>query len=218
MVIGFTIIYTYGLITRNIHNCGCFGNIAFINDGPILLYSKNFILISLGCWGIKYTSNDHISQTTPRSWLFVFLLSIITTFTCGQTFSPIKRSKVSYKPKVLKDTELSKFIVPIKDKSQLVFLFSYTCPHCLNSIANLNEYENSNHVDTIIGLALGNSTEEAAFRKNFNATFNYKTIDSSIFQVTTSFPRAFLIRGDSIIMEYPGELPCYQLFPFPIEN
>lgn len=145
----------------------------------------------------------------------VALLVVAVSFMAGQTFSPMKSVRNDYKAIALKDSELRRFVAPLSDKTQLVFLFSYSCPHCLNSIANLHEYRNCNRVDTIIALAVGSNNEADWFKENFKVGFKHETVGNDLFNVTTKFPHAYLIKGDSILMEFSGELPCHQLFPFP---
>jgi hypothetical protein len=92
-------------------------------------------------------------------------------------------------------------------------VFSYTCPHCLNSIANLKEYESSGVVDKVIGLAWGDSVVGNKFNERFNPNFSVENISmEKLSHLTTKFPTAYYIRNDSIVMEVSGELPCAYLF------
>lgn len=210
----FTATYTYGLLFKDIQNCGCFGDIPFINDGPIMLYIKNSLLIIAAIYAIKSESSES-ARINPTGIVVIILSGLVASFISGQTFSPLRTSRQARKSISLTDSELQRFVSPQPNKTALVFLFSYSCPHCLNSIANLNEYRKSNCVDTIIAFATGSPKEATWFKENFNIDFDCATIGNDLFKVTTKFPHAYLIQGDSIIAEHSGELPCHQLFPFP---
>jgi hypothetical protein len=95
----------------------------------------------------------------------------------------------------------------------MVFAFTYNCPHCLNSIENLKQYESVGIVDKVIGLVLEDSIAEQAFRENFKPTFLVKNYHpKTLFLLTNSFPQTYYIRNDSIVMKFLGELPCAYVF------
>jgi len=100
-----------------------------------------------------------------------------------------------------------------QDSTYLVFVFTYICPHCLNSIENLKQYEPAGIVDKVIGIALENSVAEKQFREVFKPEFQIKNYSSTIlFHLTNTFPQTYYIKNDSIILVLSGELPCSYVF------
>ena len=112
----------------------------------------------------------------------------------------------------LKDSKLRNFIETSSDSTYIVFAFSYTCPHCLNSIANLKEYKQAEIADNVIGIAMGNDEEKAFFESRFNPNFNIINCYDELLKLTDIFPKTYYIQRDTIIMELSGELPNVYLF------
>jgi len=207
----FTLIFTYGLLFKEITDCGCFGKIKMLNTSPVFTFIRNFVLMILlfVIWKKGETNNK------PNKWIFVTVLSFmcLIAFFAGYTFPYSNEKPQKYIAKPIKNSVLNEFVKTSKDSIYLVFAFTYTCPHCLNSIANLKEYENKGVVDRIIGLTLNDSVAQKKFIENFNPNFEIKTFSAEkFFSITKSFPKSFYIRNDSIIAEFSGELPCFVVF------
>ncbi len=211
LVIGFTIIYVYGVVFYNIEDCGCFGKITVLNTSPVFTFSRNVILIYLLIAVWRKTEN----KLTLDKWIagIVLFFMCLVAFISGYTY---KKDSKKHMPKsstvAIEDSVLKEFVSLSKDSTYLVFAFSYTCPHCLNSIANLKEYEQSGAVDKVIGLALGDSIVEKKFMEIFKPNFTVKNYSKKLLRLTNNFPTAYYIRNDSIVMEFLGELPCSYIF------
>jgi hypothetical protein len=139
-------------------------------------------------------------------------------FVSGYTFRiPIftKQNKVSekYLNKHISTTALSKYVTASKDSTYLVFCFSYTCPHCLNSIENLKQYKKSNTVDRIIAIAAGKEKDRLFFEQNFETDFAIQHMSSdSIKTLVDAVPTAFFVQHDTITVIIPSALPSHVLF------
>jgi len=212
LVAGFTIIYAYGFVFKGIEDCGCFGEITMLNTSPVITFLRNVILLFLllVVWrkgGNKNYLNKWIILTTL---IFMCLIA----FMSGYTYQKVgkKTEFKRYVAQSIKNTVLKNFITISKDSTYLIFVFSYTCPHCLNSIANLKEYEQSGVVDKVIGLALGDSIIEKEFTEIFKPNFTIKNYSKELLHLTNSFPKAYYVKNDSIIIELSGELPCSFVF------
>lgn len=203
-----TTIYTYGLLFKKVKDCGCFGHISMLNTSPVFTYIRNAILLLLlfVCW--RKGSNDAVIN-----WKIISLFIPVTCigmFMCGYTFKYSKQLKSSKKPavKALSETALGNLITASPDSTYLVFVFSYTCPHCMNSIGNLEQYEKFGIADKIIGLAIRNDEAEAEFRQIFNPKFEIKNLSkNTALLITRNFPRSYYIKHDSVQFEIAGELP-----------
>jgi len=212
LVAGFTIVYAYGFIFKGIEDCGCFGKITVLNTSPVITFLRNAILLYLliAVWLKGENKNQLNKWIILTALIFMCLVSFMT----GYTYSKVgkKKKPEKYTAQAIENTALKDFITISKDSVYLVFAFSYTCPHCLNSIANLKEYEQSGVVDKVIGLALGDSIIEKKFTEIFKPNFTIKNCSKELLRLTSNFPTVYYVRNDSIIMEFSGELPCSYLF------
>ena len=109
------------------------------------------------------------------------------------------------------DSGLQSFIETSPDSTYFFFLFSYRCPRCLNSIANLNEYEEDGIADKVYGLSIFSDDDEKyveTFNKNFSPNFEIINCSKELYKVTSDFPTSYLIKNNQIVLVMKGELPC----------
>lgn len=121
------------------------------------------------------------------------------------------------KPIAVSESPLNDLIVTHPDSTYLVFAFSYSCPHCLNSIANINEYEKLKVVDKVIGITRKKINHDD-FNQWFNPKFTIIEIATEKKMIAKELPTSYYIRNDSIIQIYQGEMPCAFLFDKVIEG
>jgi uncharacterized membrane protein YphA (DoxX/SURF4 family) len=219
LVAAFTLVFAYGLIFNGIEDCGCFGKITVLNTSPVFTFIRNAILIYLliAVWR-KSENKWQVSKWTAGLMVVVM---IAVAFMSGYTYHSGGKVKKTSKNvnKTLETSVLRDFITTSKDSTYLVFAFTYSCPHCMNSIENLKQYEASGTVDRVIGLAVEDSVREQKFRTIFNPEFSIKNYPGkTLLRLTTVFPRAYYIRNDSIIAELAGELPCSYVFAKTVLN
>jgi len=117
-------------------------------------------------------------------------------------------AKHKFEDKNVTNTALSNYIKTSPDSTYLVFCFSYTCPHCWNSIENLRQFIKTNAVDRVIAFSTGETNERNAFIKNFNPDFNITELPlKDISTLTEIFPTAFYIEQDTIKTVIQAVLP-----------
>ena len=202
-----TVGYTYGLVFKGVEDCGCFGHLKFLSSYPIIVFVRNAILIVLLFISIKNSSNSSIENY--KTWLIIVTVIIIISFFTGSSYriTPIKKKSLPQ----LVDSGLLNFIETSPDSTYFVFLFSYKCPRCLNSIENLNKYEGDGIVDKVYGISTVNDGEEKyveEFNKNFSPNFEIINCSKDLYNVTSDFPTSFLIENNQIVFAMKGELPC----------
>lgn len=212
LLIVFTLTYLYGYLFNNVEDCGCFG-VFPINFSPTLIFIRNIVLIYLL---FEVWRNSKSLSQTAKIWEIITMSAIVcvASFISGYTVSDANNKidygkKKQYQGKAVQDIVLKEFVTTSQDSTYLVFAFTYSCPFCLNSIENLKQYERIGVVDKVIGLALKDSVSESNFRKNFNPEFQIESYTPrNLFRLTNSFPRAYYIRNDSVVLEIVGTLPC----------
>ncbi len=209
-------IFLYGWLFNGITDCGCFGKLSFFDDSPWFTLFRNIFLICL-CFDIYYNNKNIKFQK------FISLNLKKCTITCaislcafmsGYTSKAIRiKSPKQFEPIPINSSHLSNLISTSPDSTYLIFAFSYKCPHCINSISNLNHYEKSGIVDKVIAIASENKQIQDEFYRFFNPTFNIEhTEKQNLQKLTKTFPIAFFIRNDSIVDVVSGELPSAFLF------
>lgn len=221
MVAIFTVGYTYGLVGKDIYDCGCFGQNSILNVDPVWLYVRNTLLILM----LLFVSHSRDESTVSKERI-VNVLSVcvvvgcVASFSTGRSFRHIHADSVSPNntSKALRDTPLGSFVKTSPDSTYLVFVFSYSCPHCLNSIANLNLYEKKGVVDKVIGIAAGDEDEYAEFVSRFSPEFTIMKSSERIGELTDEYPKAFYVRNDSLMVDFSGEMPCAEVLSAMIES
>ncbi|MBO6024684.1 MAG: hypothetical protein J6P83_07530 [Bacteroidales bacterium] len=202
-----TVGYAYGIVFKGIEDCGCFGHLKFLSSSPIIVFARNAVLVVLLLISIKHNSNSSIENY--KTWFIISIVVIIISFFAGFSYNitPIKKKSLPQ----LVDSGLQNFIETSPDSTYFVFLFSYKCPRCLNSIANLNTYEEDGIADKVYGLSTVSGGDEKfveTFNKNFSPNFTIINCSKELYKVTSDFPTSYLIKNNQIVMMMKGELPC----------
>ena len=143
----FTLIYLYGIYFRDIKDCGCFGRITLLNTSPTIVLARNTILMYLMVAIMVKCENKSVHSIPV--YLVILCFECMAAFFSGHTYQHIS-SYNRITPVNLAESKLNRFITTSPDSTYLIFAFSYTCPHCLNSIENLKEYEKSKTVDKVM--------------------------------------------------------------------
>ncbi len=213
----FTALFTFAHFKYGVNNCGCFGTVQHMNFPPFFSFIRNFILIamSLIVW-IKYPKE----KTEIINWkkYLIFIVMGISIFTAGFTFkTPYflrSKSKIhKFQGQNIKNTELSNYLKASPDSTYLFFVFSYTCPYCLNSIENLRQYQKSGTVDRMVAFAIGEEKNKLIFDKNFKPDFSIKDLSAvEMDKLTDSYPTAFYVEHDSVKFVLQSELPSPFIF------
>ena len=217
LLVIFTILFAYAYFKNGVTNCGCFGTLKYSTLPPIFSFIRNFILIGLTfiVW-IKYPKE--IVETENWKKYFILPVMVIAIFVSGYTFRiPLFMKQNNANQEFLKkhilETELSKYVSTSPDSTYLVFCFSYTCPHCLNSIENLKQYQKSNTVDRIIAIAVGEEKDRILFEQDFEIGFPIQNLShDSMNEIAKVVPTSFFIKNDTIQIILPSALPSFVVF------
>ncbi|MDR3365391.1 MAG: DoxX family protein [Prevotellaceae bacterium] len=211
VLLAFTLIYAYGAIFRSVEDCGCFGAIAALNTSPVFTFARNAILLYLllAVW-----QKGKNAESANAGGVAVTMLAVMcmVAFMSGYTYRKAHRSSTAkeYAAQAVENTALKEFISTSKDSTYLVFAFSYSCPHCLNSIENLKQYESFGVVDKVVALAFAaDSLAMQRFHSIFNPSFQVKHYPPrQLLRLTDDFPTSYYIKNDTVRLEIRGALPC----------
>lgn len=208
-----TSVFLYGWLARGMTDCGCFGKLHALNMSPWVTLIRNVVMFGLMMDIWRNSSQEALQKGTLAVATFLLVMSI-GSFMSGYTSERIIKSHlIEYENEALDKTRLKDFVETTPDSTYLVFVFSYTCPHCLNSIENLKQYEDAGIVGKVIGLAIENEEAEERFTDFFKPRFPIKNYPAEqIFRLTKEFPLSYYVRNDSIVATVQGELPTAYLF------
>lgn len=167
LVAGFSCIYTYGLITDGIEDCHCFGTLSFaFLESPVAFYIKNSLLILLSSFIWKFPVHYSIFNKKLRNVLMIMIL-VISTFIAGYTFSIPGQLKISPRTQYKMTDTRAKLLMecyPFNcDSTYVVFVFSYKCPYCINSIEHIKVFEERGIVDKAIFIGHGYPSKREEF-------------------------------------------------------
>ena len=198
-------VYLYGIVAKDITDCGCFGPLTWLNTKPWLTFIRNIIL--LGLLVPSLLTSDATKQASTASIAFMAVIATIVMFMCGFSMHGAKclHKERHYQPVALADTPLSAYVTCPYDSTCLVFAFSYGCPYCQNSIGNVNQYLPMGVADKVIGLAVEDTIARNRFKRIFETNFEIREISAlQMYNLSRTLPTTFFIRHDSIIMQYTG--------------
>ena len=208
-----SLVYFYGVLAKDITNCGCFGPLKWLNSKPWLTFTRNGILLALllpSLW-----SEDEQSSPAIPAVIFMALIAVVVMFMCGFSIHGAKclQRQNAFQPIPLAKSPLASLVTCNSDSTYLVFAFSYSCPFCLNSIGNVNQYTEMHAVDRVIGVALDDSIAQMRFNRLFDVNFEIRNISQlEMLRLSTTLPVTYMIRNDTIINQYTGQVVSPALF------
>ena len=207
-VVSFVYLYIY--FSSNVETCNCFGSHFDLFNTFAAIIIRNIILITAILFLIKNTK--HNKKTEKTGLIFLFIILIFAAFINGYSYTPpqknatINTAESAVYSKVFDSYNFS------ADSSYMVMLMTYTCPHCINSIANANMYKGK-LVDQLIFIGTGNYKKLEKLKQNilFNGIIiNISSKDMAA--LTNKFPVFLFIRNNKIVHIHSGELPSFITF------
>ena len=209
----FTLIYAYGYAVKDIEDCGCFGNT--LQMSAVFVFIRNVILIILSILVYKKTEKEKEDKFIKTVALIVLGFGIFFTgnyFRLPKNMSVLKPQEPELLHKDITKTEFGEHYNFDDDSTYMIFAFSYSCPHCLNSIENAKRYSDLEEIDKLIFFSAGSQESKEEFYNNFEIK-NIPIFENRISSATvSSFPTTFIVRKDEIVFIYKGLLPSHFVF------
>lgn len=211
-----TLVFLYGWLFEGIQDCGCFGRLSFMNTSPVFTLIRNGIIIVLFAL-ILWSAENSMELSVFVIMAFTLVIGV-GEFISGYTYThplSVDFTPQEFSPITQSELGLDKIIHTSSDSTYLVFLFSYSCPHCINSVGNLMLYQSSGVVDRIIGITPTPSVENDIVQSLFPPSTEIHHISKEeMAKLTKELPMTLLIRNDSIVSAHLGYLPSHYLFTF----
>lgn len=212
-IVGVSSIFLYGVLGLGITNCGCFGPLSLLNSKPWLTFTRNAVLIALLVPSLVKPQEGKPLKVVPV--IVMALVMMVVMMMCGWSIHGAEcvQPAHSFEPVRVEESELADYIHTSPDSTYFVFAFSYTCPFCQNSVANVNQYLTMGVVDKVIGIALEDPEGRERFERLFDVDFEIQEISElKMVMLTGTLPTVWRIRQDSIINSYSGLVISPALF------
>ena len=222
LLITFTLAFTYGHFKNGITDCGCFGTLKISSDNIEITYARNILLLGLSLFvGFYYQPTCEKTSETKKMVLSGVLLP--TIFFAGLTYRLPPRTSAEqshvFLNKNIEETQLYQYVQTVSDSTYLIFFYTYTCPHCWNSIENLKRFKSGGYVDSIVSFALVNDYSEKKseiknlFGENFPDFRIFEILNDSILQSFVRVaPTSFYVKNDTIKAVIESTLPHPYIF------
>ncbi|PJB16626.1 MAG: hypothetical protein CO118_00085 [Flavobacteriales bacterium CG_4_9_14_3_um_filter_32_8] len=194
----FTIAFTYAHFFKGINDCGCFGEIGFLQSSYLISLIRNFVFILLSLTVYIYADKD--TTPTPR-WktISIFCITILSSIIAGFTLNEPFITNEPFLNKPIQETPLSNYISTAKDSTYLIFVFSYNCSHCWNATENIKSYSENKLVDRIVGIAIKNNQKKNFYHDNLKPNFEIlSTSSDSMGLIIKSVPTAFFVKNNIV--------------------
>lgn len=212
-----SLIFAYGILVKDIDDCGCFGIFSRISTSkPWMTFVRNALFIGI--------SAPVILDPSPKaqgSWIKVIAMIFmvgLSCFVCGLSMNKSYRlpklssSKLTNNRNTMMDklTDVYHFE---SESSYVVYLFSFTCPHCQNSFANVQQFQQFNVVDKVIGISILNQEAMERFYRIYHPEIEIITISKEEMQeITNQLPIVLLIKGNAIVKTEIGRVTSPGIF------
>jgi uncharacterized membrane protein YphA (DoxX/SURF4 family) len=210
-----TIIYLYGWLVLDITDCGCFGTLNPLTLPPYITVCRNAALLYCSFYILRQSSAS--LHFTPLKGIVLFLGLGTGLFVSGMTFKKsFSEFEINhpYRNKSLTATPLAQLLAANQDSTYFVFLFSYSCDACKESISALNEYKQAGIAHHIQGIALDHKQGvKQAFIEKYAPSFPITTLKSKDFwAMTDKVPTVFYIKQGKVQQVVVGKLPSASIF------
>ena len=209
-------IFAYGVLAKGIQDCGCFGVFSKLFTGkPWVTFVRNAFFVAISIPAIV-DSNREVRYVYPKICLTI-VVAAMACFVCGLSM------RKSYKlPKIsqVRSNNRSKVMEKLNeiysfnsDSTYVVYLFSFTCPHCQNSFANVQQFQQFNVADKVIGIAVEDQEAQERFYRIYKPEIDIITIPKEQMElITNQLPIGMSIRENSIKKAEVGFITSPGLF------
>src|SRR5690606_16451947 len=212
----FTLVYTYGLLTKGITDCGCFGNVEFMKLPPWGLYLRNAVLMGAALW---VASSSKRAAGNPRiigaREIALTLLGAAAFLTAG----------MSYKGPLLKQQQQAastwhwqpRSATPFAqlqlspDSAYALYLYRPDCPLCKDVAANAASWREAGLVDAVIALTSieYHPAVDSLFVSRYGRYFDRLDYlgDAAMAKATSYVPTLVVIQSDTVRHVQIGKVP-----------
>lgn len=212
-----SVIFAYGVLVKGIENCECFGIIStLVTNKPWMTFVRNLLFIFISIPAILESPKE-INCAWIKAPVIIFIVGL-SCFICGLSMSKSYRlpklisvNIANTHNKMMK--QLNEVYSFQPDSSYVVYLFSFTCSHCQNSFANVQQFQQFNVVDKVIGISIQDQESMERFYRIYNPEIEIITIKKEeMQQITNQLPVVLFIKENSIVKSEIGRVTSPGIF------
>jgi len=204
----FTIVFAFGYLFLDVHDCGCFGSILKIP--PFLNFIRNALIIWLA-WSVWLYYPDTVSTKWTKVRLSIAI--VFGLISISVAFLELKANYMQsqrFNQRSIYSTILPKLIKLPSSERYLVFMFLPTCSHCQKAVPNIKKYKEHGFVDDVVGMypSYSNPQELKLFTSNFDVNFPLQSCSAdSMNMLSKTYPTVFIVKSDTINHTFTGSVP-----------
>ncbi len=143
----FTCAFLYGNLVHGIEDCGCFGSLG--SDLPAwTTYLRNVVLMILAYYVARNEKQTACSlDKNQMNLLLLAGLMMVAAFWTGQTWHPstyYMNNFAKSHPLLgcdINQSPIGRYLQVSADSTYVLWVFSYSCSGCINSMENVKHYE-----------------------------------------------------------------------------
>lgn len=197
-----SLIFAYGVLFRGIEDCGCFGALSRLYTGrPWVTFVRNAVFLAISVPALRDWTNP---RQTP--WWKIGVAAVAASMACFASGLSMRQSFelpnwTSMRQQNWDETmEKLNAVYPFnEDSTYLVYLFSFSCAHCQNSFANVEQFQDMHVVNKVLGIAIEDEEARERFYRIYEPQIAIQTIpNDSMAHITGSLPVALFISGGKI--------------------
>lgn len=199
VVVVFSVAFSYAYLIHGIEDCGCFGN--FELRLPVwAVYCRNALLLVLAVF--VFVNSDNDMEWRCSSLIIMTIVMLCLTFWVGHTWKPSTFYVNKFPPShpllnlPVADTPLAPYVKADNDSTYLVWVFSYTCGGCINSIENVKQYQ-TGVADKFVPLSV-NEDKKGRMHRLLDIPFEAVYVGNSLSGFITYLPTMLYIEDGRI--------------------
>lgn len=214
----FTIAFAYANLVNGIEDCGCFGRMG--KSMPVTVtYIRNVVLLVLAVATWRLTRKwPLVAYQSCRKWKAGTITAVIIAgvFWTGHTWMPSSFYMNRFaKPHKLigldvNDSEIGQYLHVSSDSTYVVWVFSYTCASCINSIENIKQYQQG-VADRFVPMAV-NEDKNGRKRKLLNIDFTPLYVGEGLVDIIDVVPTLLYISEGKVKYVIEQMVPNVYLF------
>ena len=194
--------FAYGVLAKGIEDCGCFGALdRYHSAKPWVSFVRNavFMLLTVPVFLAEKKEEKHLTRKLIVMVPVLAIIGFVSGLAMKKSFS-LPRFGTE---EGMNETEMMAKLqaeYPFRsDSTYVVYLFSFTCPHCKNYYANVEQYQRLGLADKVLGIAVEDEEAQARFERIYQPQIEIITIPKSrMSAITPILPIAVYIGNDTI--------------------
>ncbi|GGC21216.1 hypothetical protein GCM10011386_11440 [Parapedobacter defluvii] len=214
LTLAFTLVYSYGLVTKGITDCACFGSVKNLQLPPWGVYIRNTLLLMGGFWmASAYPAHREAAPVNRIRGAIVLLFGAAAFLLAGMSFDgPLRRNRVDNPHWLGLPRSRTPFAaLPLSaDSTYALYLYRPDCPLCKDMAANAASWREAGLVDAVVALTARSqaAVSDSLFRPGYGRYFDTLGLltDQQMVTAVSHVPTLVVIEGDTVKYIHTGHL------------